>query len=103
MSETNLGDGETYDRDLGVFLGACTVWSDGRVDLDSETIDRYDLTGDMIDLTVEWGSSTVPLTDATVTKRGLVRIPKAVRENYGVPCGNGASVNVRIHGVNRRD
>ncbi len=103
MSETEKTDGETYDRDLGVFLGGCSVWQDGRVDLDSDAVDRYSLTGDLIDFTVEWGSNTVPVTDATVSKRGLVRIPKAVREQYGVPCGNGATVNVRVHGVNRRD
>lgn len=103
MSEAEQTDGETYDRDLGVFLGGCTVWQDGRVDLDSDTVDRFTLTGDLIDFTVEWGSNTVPVTDAPVSKRGLVRIPKAVREQYGVPCGNGATVNVRVHGVNRRD
>lgn len=103
MSETNPADGGAYDQDLGVILKKCTVWKDGRVDLDSDTVDRYDLTGDLIDLTIEWGESTVPITDATVSQRGLIRVPKAAREKYGVPCGHGASVKVHIYGVNRRD
>lgn len=92
-----------YDRELSVTLNELSVWTDGRVAIPADDIDRYGLEpGTVLDMQVQFDGNGVPLPDTEVTESGncgVIRIPAALRSRYGIPTGAGATVDLDIRGV----
>jgi len=85
-----------------VLLEDCTVWSNGCVDLSVDDTREHGLKNAVVDVQIITDSGAFPLPDVRVSateSNRTFRIPKRMRDRYGVPCGNGASVDVRIVGV----
>lgn len=103
MSETDSATAdEPYVEELDETLGRCSIWSDGRVYVPKAKVEEYDLRDTLADIVISWGEdNSVPLTDAQVSSKGLIRVPKRTRERYGVPTGPNQKVTLTIKGVHR--